>query len=73
MSVRQVGGEGLRKFITSPKLEVVAEIPSEDTESEELDVQAPQTEQQNPMFPESKENKKEVLETKVLSSKPEEN
>jgi flagellar biosynthesis protein FlhF len=29
LSVRQVGGEGLRKFISSPKLEVIAEIPAE--------------------------------------------
>jgi flagellar biosynthesis protein FlhF len=28
LSVRQVGGEGLKKFISSPKLEVIAEIPS---------------------------------------------
>jgi flagellar biosynthesis protein FlhF len=30
LSVRQVGGEGLRKFISSPKLEVIAELPIED-------------------------------------------
>jgi flagellar biosynthesis protein FlhF len=30
LSVRQVGGEGLRKFISSPKLEVIAELPMED-------------------------------------------
>jgi len=30
LSVRQVGGEGLKKFISSPKLEVIAELPSED-------------------------------------------
>jgi flagellar biosynthesis protein FlhF len=29
LSVRQVGGEGLKKFISSPKLEVIAELPSE--------------------------------------------
>ena len=28
LSVRQVGGEGLKKFISSPKLEVIADIPS---------------------------------------------
>ena len=28
LSVRQVGCEGLKKFISSPKLEVIAEIPS---------------------------------------------
>lgn len=39
LSVRQIGGEGLKKFISSPKLEVIAEIPSEDqlVESENLD------------------------------------
>lgn len=30
LSVRQVGGEGLKKFISSPKLEVIAELPSDD-------------------------------------------
>jgi flagellar biosynthesis protein FlhF len=29
ISVRQVGGQGLAKFISSPKLEVIAEIPPE--------------------------------------------
>ena len=28
LSVKQVGGEGLKRFISSPKLEVIAEIPS---------------------------------------------
>ena len=32
LSVRQVGGEGLKRFISSPKLEVIAEIPAEGTE-----------------------------------------
>ncbi len=30
LSVRQIGGEGLKKFISSPKLEVIAEIPNPD-------------------------------------------
>ena len=34
LSVRQIGGEGLKRFISSPKLEVIAEIPSENDESE---------------------------------------
>jgi flagellar biosynthesis protein FlhF len=36
LSVRQVGGEGLKRFISSPKLEVIAEIqpPVEDTKEE---------------------------------------
>ena len=27
LSVKQVGGEGLKRFISSPKLEVIAEVP----------------------------------------------
>jgi flagellar biosynthesis protein FlhF len=39
ISVRQVGGQGLAKFISSPKLEVIAEIPPEggELENEVLD------------------------------------
>ncbi len=32
LSVKQVGGEGLKRFISSPKLEVIAEIPSSEQE-----------------------------------------
>jgi flagellar biosynthesis protein FlhF len=32
LSVRQIGGEGLKRFISSPKLEVIAEIPAEGSE-----------------------------------------
>ena len=32
VSVRQIGGEGLKRFISSPKLEVIAEVPQQ-TES----------------------------------------
>ena len=35
LSVKQVGGEGLKRFISSPKLEVIAEIPSPDQQIEE--------------------------------------
>jgi flagellar biosynthesis protein FlhF len=35
ISVRQVGGQGLAKFISSPKLEVIAEIPPEGQELED--------------------------------------
>ena len=31
LSVRQIGGEGLKKFISSPKLEVIAELPTEES------------------------------------------
>ena len=34
VSVRQVGGEGLKRFISSPKLEVIAEVGSPGEESE---------------------------------------
>ena len=34
ISVRQVGGQGLAKFISSPKLEVIAEIPPEGGDQE---------------------------------------
>ena len=32
LSVRQVGGEGLKRFVSSPKLEVIAQIPEEEEE-----------------------------------------
>ena len=35
LSVKQVGGEGLKRFISSPKLEVIAEVPSEEQQVEE--------------------------------------
>jgi len=43
ISVRQVGGQGLAKFISSPKLEVIAEIPPEGVEqgNEALDSAEP--------------------------------
>ena len=38
LSVRQIGGEGLKRFISSPKLEVIAEIPAEDSDEITKDV-----------------------------------
>ena len=35
LSVKQVGGEGLKRFISSPKLEVIAEVPSPDQQGED--------------------------------------
>ncbi|MBN37220.1 MAG: hypothetical protein CMI29_02020 [Opitutae bacterium] len=35
LSVKQVGGEGLKRFISSPKLEVIAEIPSPEQKNSE--------------------------------------
>ena len=35
LSVRQVGGEGLKRFISSPKLEVIAQVVEEDDVVEE--------------------------------------
>ena len=34
VSVRQVGGEGLKRFISSPKLEVIAELSSPQSEAQ---------------------------------------
>ena len=39
LSVRQVGGEGLRKFISSPKLEVIAEVPSSNEPTETVSLE----------------------------------
>lgn len=39
LSVRQVGGEGLKKFISSPKLEVIAEVPSNDVPSDTVSLE----------------------------------
>jgi flagellar biosynthesis protein FlhF len=35
VSVKQIGGEGLKRFISSPKLEVIAELSSPESEVEE--------------------------------------
>ena len=35
LSVKQVGGEGLKRFMSSPKLEVIAESPSQAQQTEE--------------------------------------
>ena len=37
LSVKQVGGEGLKRFISSPKLEVIAEVPGPESTPEEAD------------------------------------
>ena len=58
VSVRQTGGEGLKRFISSPKLEVIAEIPAvgnpsnaesieSSEESEKIDSEAPPIEKSN--------------------------
>ena len=39
LSVKQVGGEGLKRFISSPKLEVIAEVPSQEQQTEEANAQ----------------------------------
>ena len=38
VSVRQTGGEGLKRFISSPKLEVIAEVPDPNLPQSELDL-----------------------------------
>ena len=35
VSVKQVGGQGLSRFISSPKLEIIAEVPPEGAEPEQ--------------------------------------
>ena len=40
LSVKQVGGEGLKRFISSPKLEVIAEVPGPESTPEEADAVA---------------------------------
>ncbi len=40
LSVRQVGGEGLKKFISSPKLEVIAEVPSNNEPSDTVSLES---------------------------------
>ncbi|HAW99285.1 MAG TPA: hypothetical protein DCX67_12175 [Opitutae bacterium] len=37
LSVKQVGGEGLKRFISSPKLEVIAEVPGPESTPQEAD------------------------------------
>ena len=41
LSVKQVGGEGLKRFISSPKLEVIAEVPGPESTPEEADACRP--------------------------------
>jgi len=55
ISVRQVGGQGLAKFISSPKLEVIAEIPPEGGElgNEVLDSSESVSEDEVDVVPES--------------------
>ena len=36
LSVRQVGGEGLKRFISSPKLEVIAEVQKPETAEQKI-------------------------------------
>jgi flagellar biosynthesis protein FlhF len=58
LSVRQVGGEGLKKFISSPKLEVIAEIPSEDLTEVSLSEEKPNIES-----PKSSADAKEMVDS----------
>ena len=44
VSVRQIGGEGLKRFISSPKLEVIAEVPPPNPISEKSTEETPATE-----------------------------
>ena len=52
LSVRQVGGEGLKRFISSPKLEVIAQVVEEDDVVEEAikpEVIKVESEQKSPL------------------------
>ncbi len=62
LSVKQVGGEGLKRFISSPKLEVIAEIPSpEQTALDEApDPTANPIEDSQPMAPPPEQASPEV-------------
>ena len=62
LSVRQVGGEGLKRFISSPKLEVIAEIPPEGEERAILD--------SNPEIDSIETPTQEVGDTSVVGQKP---
>ena len=61
LSVRQVGGEGLKRFISSPKLEVIAEIPPEGEEKAILD--------SNPEIDSIETQTQEVAGTSVVGQK----
>ena len=37
LSVRQVGGTGLKRFVSSPKLEVIAHVPEEESQVDEIE------------------------------------
>jgi flagellar biosynthesis protein FlhF len=71
LSVRQVGGEGLKKFISSPKLEVIAEIPSEVDEivtEEETEINDSQpTKELKPVTSESKPENHSVQSNSISS------
>ena len=38
LSVRQVGGTGLKRFVSSPKLEVIAHVPEEESQVDQVEV-----------------------------------
>ena len=70
LSVRQVGGEGLKRFISSPKLEVIAQVVEDG--GAEMQEQAPMPEPQR-VVPETKDEKvavspKQPVQTQDVSS-----
>ena len=70
LSVRQVGGEGLKRFISSPKLEVIAQVLEDG--GAEMQEQAPMPEPQS-IVPETKDEKvavspKQPVQTQDVSS-----
>lgn len=61
VSVRQTGGEGLKRFISSPKLEVIAEVPHPEGPSDVQDFEAN-------LPADSSENEGVAIETKTPTS-----
>lgn len=69
VSVKQIGGEGLKRFISSPKLEVIAELSSPESEVEEpIPEQNSQSELSLPL-PETQPNSLELENSSVSNIK----
>jgi flagellar biosynthesis GTPase FlhF len=60
ISVRQVGGEGLKRFISSPKLEVIAQVVEENEEVSEVTDQINTEPSINPTSPQDHPKEKVV-------------
>jgi flagellar biosynthesis protein FlhF len=65
LSVRQVGGEGLKRFISSPKLEVIAEIPPENVEATPLEENEQRVDEIRQLEPVDTQDSSTLAETNV--------